>query len=249
MEAVKQGSACLGIVGKDGVVLAALKRQPNELSGYQKKLLKIDDHMTIAVAGLNADARTLAKLMRTECLNHRYVYGAPLQGSHLVLDIADRYQRCTQMYVRRPRAPATKSPSRREAKPGSADTRGIEGGSRPRRGVPRGYSEGCGSWRRRRGRVAAPPRGAASADFCGVGLRLLPSFQRWARPRVVSQVRRRPARRLRRRDRPAPLRDVPVRELQRVRRRRDRRARAVGEDVRATALKSFLFRPPRPRRG
>mmetsp|Transcript_1927 Transcript_1927/g.5715 ORF Transcript_1927/g.5715 Transcript_1927/m.5715 type:complete len:262 (-) Transcript_1927:35-820(-) len=102
MEAVKQGSACLGIVGKDGVVLAALKRQPNELSGYQKKLLKIDDHMTIAVAGLNADARTLAKLMRTECLNHRYVYGAPLQGSHLVLDIADRYQRCTQMYVRRP---------------------------------------------------------------------------------------------------------------------------------------------------
>ena len=102
MEAVKQGSACLGIVGKDGVVLAALKRQPNELSGYQKKLLKIDDHMTIAVAGLNADARTLAKLMRTECLNHRYVYGAPLQGARLVLNIADKYQRCTQMYVRRP---------------------------------------------------------------------------------------------------------------------------------------------------
>ena len=58
MEAVKQGSACLGLVGKDGVVLAALKRQPNELSGHQKKLLKIDDHLVIAVAGLNADART-----------------------------------------------------------------------------------------------------------------------------------------------------------------------------------------------
>ncbi|KAH8053683.1 hypothetical protein JL720_14642 [Aureococcus anophagefferens] len=73
-------------------------RQPNELSGYQRKLLKIDEHMTIAVAGLNADARTLAKTMRTECLNHRYVYGAPLQGARLVLDIADKYQRCTQMY-------------------------------------------------------------------------------------------------------------------------------------------------------
>jgi len=102
MEAVKQGSACLGIVGKDGVVLAALKRQPNELSGHQKKLLKIDDHLVAAVAGLNADARTLAKVMRTECLNHRYVYGAPLQGARLVLDIADKYQRCTQTYVRRP---------------------------------------------------------------------------------------------------------------------------------------------------
>ncbi|KAH8095698.1 threonine-type endopeptidase [Aureococcus anophagefferens] len=99
MEAVKQGSACLGIVGEGCVVLAALKRQPNELSGYQRKLLKIDEHMTIAVAGLNADARTLAKTMRTECLNHRYVYGAPLQGARLVLDIADKYQRCTQMYT------------------------------------------------------------------------------------------------------------------------------------------------------
>ncbi|KAH8085103.1 hypothetical protein JL720_7825 [Aureococcus anophagefferens] len=38
MEAVKQGSACLGIVGEGCVVLAALKRQPNELSGYQRKL-------------------------------------------------------------------------------------------------------------------------------------------------------------------------------------------------------------------
>jgi hypothetical protein len=47
MEAVKQGSACLGLVGKDGVVLAALKRQPNELSGHQKKLLKIDDHLVL----------------------------------------------------------------------------------------------------------------------------------------------------------------------------------------------------------
>jgi len=102
MEAVKQGSACLGIVGSEHVVLAALKRQPNELSAHQRKLLKIDDHLAVAVAGLNADARTLAKHMRTECLNHRYVYGAPLQAARLVLDVADKYQRCTQMYVRRP---------------------------------------------------------------------------------------------------------------------------------------------------
>ena len=51
MEAVKQGSACLGLVGKDGVVLAALKRQPNELSGHQKKLLKIDDHLVLTQRG------------------------------------------------------------------------------------------------------------------------------------------------------------------------------------------------------
>ena len=57
----------------------------------------------VAIAGLNADARSLAKYMRTECLNHKYVYGAPLQGARLVVDVADKYQRCTQMYVRHAR--------------------------------------------------------------------------------------------------------------------------------------------------
>ena len=61
MEAVKQGSACLGIVGSKYVVLAALKRSPHDLAAYQKKLLKIDDHVGVAIAGLNADARTLAQ--------------------------------------------------------------------------------------------------------------------------------------------------------------------------------------------
>ena len=102
MEAVKQGSACLGLVGGKHVVLGALKRQPNELSSHQRKLLSIDEHMVVAIAGLNADARSLAKYMRTECLNHKYVYGAPLQAARLVVDVADKYQRCTQMYVRRP---------------------------------------------------------------------------------------------------------------------------------------------------
>lgn len=101
-EAVKQGSACLGVVGSKHVVLAALKRQPNELSSHQKKLLSIDEHIVVAIAGLNADARSLAKYMRTECLNHKYSFGAPLQAARLVVDVADKYQRCTQMYVRRP---------------------------------------------------------------------------------------------------------------------------------------------------
>jgi 20S proteasome subunit alpha 6 len=101
-EAVKQGSACLGLVSKTHVVLCALKRSPHELASYQKKLLKIDEHMGMAIAGLNADARSLAKDMRTECLNHRYVYGSALQAGRLVADIADKHQRCTQMYVRRP---------------------------------------------------------------------------------------------------------------------------------------------------
>jgi 20S proteasome subunit alpha 6 len=40
--------------------------------------------------------------MRTEALNHKYVYGTPIQGGRLVLDLADMHQQCTQSYVRRP---------------------------------------------------------------------------------------------------------------------------------------------------
>lgn len=40
--------------------------------------------------------------MRTEALNHKYVYGSNIQGNRLVLDLADMHQKCTQSYVRRP---------------------------------------------------------------------------------------------------------------------------------------------------
>lgn len=40
--------------------------------------------------------------MRTEALNHKYVYSTPIQGGRLVQDLADMHQRCTQSYVRRP---------------------------------------------------------------------------------------------------------------------------------------------------
>eukprot|EP01038_Epipyxis_sp_PR26KG_P010396 gene10396-13964_t len=101
-EAVNQGTACLGLRNNNYVVLAALKRSPNELASFQRKIHKIDDHMGIAMSGLTADGRSLVKYMRTEALNNKYVYGTPIQGSRLVLDLADMHQKCTQSYVRRP---------------------------------------------------------------------------------------------------------------------------------------------------
>lgn len=102
MESVKQGSACVGLRSDTHAVIGALKRSVSALSSHQKKILEIDDHIGIGIAGLTADARTLAKWMRNECLNHKYVYGAPIPSSALVNDLADRHQRTTQMYVRRP---------------------------------------------------------------------------------------------------------------------------------------------------
>uniref|UniRef100_A0A7R9W4P6 Proteasome subunit alpha type n=2 Tax=Bacillariophyta TaxID=2836 RepID=A0A7R9W4P6_9STRA len=102
MESVKQGSACIGLRSSTHAVLGALKRSVSELSSHQKKLLEIDTHIGVGIAGLTADARTLAKWMRNECLNHRYVYGTPMPVGRMMTDLADKHQRTTQTYVRRP---------------------------------------------------------------------------------------------------------------------------------------------------
>lgn len=76
LEAVKQGSAVVGLRSKTHAVFLALKvwlvrcildgwilipdqRSPNELASYQKKILRIDDHCGVAIAGLTSDARVL----------------------------------------------------------------------------------------------------------------------------------------------------------------------------------------------
>ncbi|KAF1774832.1 Nucleophile aminohydrolase [Phytophthora cactorum] len=102
MEAVKQGSACLGLTSNKFAVLCGIKRQSLELAEHQKKVFKIDEHMGIAISGLTADARTLARFMRTESLNHKFVYGSSITVGRLVSDVADKKQECTQSYIRRP---------------------------------------------------------------------------------------------------------------------------------------------------
>lgn len=102
MEAVKQGSACVGARSKTHAVMAALKRSTNDMSSYQKKIFKVDDHMGIAISGLTADARSLCKFMRTECLQHKYVYESPVAVQRLVVTVADKCQGCTQSASGRP---------------------------------------------------------------------------------------------------------------------------------------------------
>ena len=84
MESVKQGSACVGLVSETHAVLGALKRSVSELSSHQQKLVEIDDGIAMGIAGLTADARSLAKYMRNECLNHKYVYGSSIPP-HLLM--------------------------------------------------------------------------------------------------------------------------------------------------------------------
>lgn len=102
MEAVKQGSAAVGVKSKTHVVLAALNRSDNELSSALKKVFKIDDHLGIAISGLAPDGRVLCRYMRNECLSHKFIYESPLSTSRLARQIADRAQVGTQRSWKRP---------------------------------------------------------------------------------------------------------------------------------------------------
>ena len=48
LEAIKQGSAVVGLRSKTHAVLVALKRAPSELASYQRKMLKIDKQIVLA---------------------------------------------------------------------------------------------------------------------------------------------------------------------------------------------------------
>eukprot|EP00039_Didymoeca_costata_P018402 m.333311 g.333311 ORF g.333311 m.333311 type:complete len:271 (-) comp17115_c0_seq1:62-874(-) len=102
MEAVKQGSAAVGIKNKTHAVLVSVKRSPSELSEYFKKTFEIDEHVGITIAGLSADARTLSRFMQTECMNHKWGLDVPLPVNRLVTMVGDRMQKSTIGYGRRP---------------------------------------------------------------------------------------------------------------------------------------------------
>lgn len=70
MKIRKTGTTTVGIICKDGVVLAAEKRST---LGYliaskeSQKILPIDDHLAITIAGASGDAQSLVRYMKAEC--------------------------------------------------------------------------------------------------------------------------------------------------------------------------------------
>ena len=75
------GTTTVGIVVKDGVVVAADKRAS---TGYYvahkkvKKIVKIDDHVVMTTAGLVADAQMLASVLQYQARNYKIANGRPI---------------------------------------------------------------------------------------------------------------------------------------------------------------------------
>jgi len=103
-EAVKRGTASIGVRTADGVVLAVDKRIRSPLLEGQsvEKLHKADDHVGIASAGHVADARQLIDFARRRTQVNQIRYGEPVGVETLTKEVTDHIQQYTQTGGARP---------------------------------------------------------------------------------------------------------------------------------------------------
>jgi proteasome endopeptidase complex, archaeal, alpha subunit len=103
-EAVKRGSASIGVRTAEGVVLLGDKGSQSPLlePSSVEKIHKADDHVGLASAGHVADARQLIDFARRQAQGNRLRYGERLGVETLTKRVTDYIQRYTQVGGARP---------------------------------------------------------------------------------------------------------------------------------------------------
>ena len=93
------GTCAVGVKGKDIVVLGCEKRSAMKLQDTRitpSKIGLIDNHVCLAFAGLNADARILVDKARLEAQSHRLTVEDPVTVEYITKYVAGVQQRYTQ---------------------------------------------------------------------------------------------------------------------------------------------------------
>jgi len=99
LEAVKRGTCAVGVKGADIVVLGCEKRSAMKLQDTRitpSKIGLVDNHVCLAFAGLNADARILVDKARLEAQSHRLTVEDPVTIEYITKYVAGVQQRYTQ---------------------------------------------------------------------------------------------------------------------------------------------------------
>jgi proteasome alpha subunit len=95
---VRLGSASIGMVCSDGVVIISDKRLNDSLmvSESANKIAEIDSHIIGTAAGILSDARVLIERAQLIAQQHRVTYDSPVDVLSIIKDISDVKQQYTQ---------------------------------------------------------------------------------------------------------------------------------------------------------
>jgi len=113
MEAISHAGTVLGVLAKDGVVLAAEKRVTGKLldlsivkeggyGGSGEKIFLINNNVITGVAGINADANSVINYARSAAQRHLFKYNEDIPVEQLTQILCDLKQGYTQFGGLRP---------------------------------------------------------------------------------------------------------------------------------------------------
>jgi proteasome alpha subunit len=101
---IRLGSASIGIVCKNSVVIVSDRRRKDALvvDDSANKINEVDEHIVAVSAGISSDARVLIDRARMLAQQHRVTYDSAPSTESIVRDIADVKQQFTQYGGARP---------------------------------------------------------------------------------------------------------------------------------------------------
>ncbi len=101
---IRLGSASIGLVCKDGVIIVSDRRQKDKLvvESSANKIYEIDENIMAVAAGIISDARVLIDRARVSSQQHRITYDSEPNTETIVKEIADVKQQFTQYGGARP---------------------------------------------------------------------------------------------------------------------------------------------------
>lgn len=103
MERVNKEKPTVGILTKDGVILATERREKHKLQdGTKDQVHKLDDHIFCSISGNTADATSLIDDARIFAQRFTYTYGKPIPLEQLVKYICEQKHFYTQFGSYRP---------------------------------------------------------------------------------------------------------------------------------------------------
>jgi len=105
IEAINNAGTCVGILAKDGIVMACEKKITSKLLAPAKtseKTYKLCQHATCTVAGLTSDANILIDQARLRAGRYAYQYQEPIPMEQLVENVCNTKHAYTQYGSLRP---------------------------------------------------------------------------------------------------------------------------------------------------